>query len=436
MLRSVSEQIEKYHMIPPGGRVLVALSGGADSVALLRALQALSHDVCAAHVNHGIRGAEAERDETFCRELCEALGVPFLALHTDVPALAEAGGTGLEETAREERYRLLEEARRQLACDCIATAHNAEDNGETLLLHLARGTGLAGLCGIPPVRGRVIRPLLSVSRREIEAYLASIDQPYVNDSTNGDVDYSRNRIRARVMPELAAINPGFIRAAERTARLLSEDEALLEELAADCPLTAEALLSRPRPLAKRALRRAYTEFCGLILSEEATERALDLCQNPCPSARAELPGCTLRREYDRLIFCPSEPETGIVPRELDPDGDTPLEEVGLLLRVHPEVMGPNVHNLVNSFYLCCDKIAGKLTVRGRQTGDDFQKTRRGHRKPLKKWLIDDKIPRRERDRLPVITDGTRVLAVGGYGADASAAGSPGRDCLHVEIFEI
>ena len=221
--------------------MLVALSGGADSVALLRALQALSHDVCAAHVNHGIRGAEAERDETFCRELCEALGVPFLALHTDVPALAEAGGTGLEETAREERYRLLEEARRQLACDCIATAHNAEDNGETLLLHLARGTGLAGLCGIPPVRGRVIRPLLSVSRREIEAYLASIDQPYVNDSTNGDVDYSRNRIRARVMPELAAINPGFIRAAERTARLLSEDEALLEELAADCPLTASAV---------------------------------------------------------------------------------------------------------------------------------------------------------------------------------------------------
>ncbi|HIS67540.1 MAG TPA: tRNA lysidine(34) synthetase TilS, partial [Candidatus Scatomorpha merdipullorum] len=189
-----------------GLRVLCAVSGGADSVYLLhkccelRAAKGLS--VCAAHYNHCLRGEESERDERFVRALCEELGVELKAGRGDVAAYARENKLGIEEAARKLRYEFLERAADELGCEMILTAHNADDNAETMLMALARGAGPRGLAGIPPVRGRVARPMLDVTRAEIERYLAENGFEYVEDSTNASTDYTRNRIRKLVMPVL------------------------------------------------------------------------------------------------------------------------------------------------------------------------------------------------------------------------------------------
>ena len=201
-------------MLEDGEPVLVALSGGADSVALLRALQALAYPVRAFHLNHCLRGAESDRDEAFCRALCAGLGVPLTVERIDVAA-ARAAGEGIEAAARRIRYARLTAAAQGAK---IATAHTADDNLETMLFHLVRGTGPKGLAGIPPVRGQVIRPLLGVTRAAVEAYLHALGQDYVTDSTNADDAYTRNRIRHEVVPVLRQINPAVSGAAARLAR--------------------------------------------------------------------------------------------------------------------------------------------------------------------------------------------------------------------------
>ena len=178
------------------GRILVALSGGADSTALLLSLQACGCELAAAHLNHCLRGSESDRDEDFVRALCARLGVPLTVERADVRAHAAAQGCGIEEAARSLRYAFLERAADAVGADWIATAHTADDNLETVLFHLTRGTGTRGMAGIPPRRGRIIRPLLGATRTEIEAYLAGKGEPYVTDSSNLTDAHTRNRIRS------------------------------------------------------------------------------------------------------------------------------------------------------------------------------------------------------------------------------------------------
>ena len=188
----------QYAMLPAGCRVLCACSGGADSTALLHLLCSMPRvTVVCAHFNHRLRGAESDRDEAFVRSMCERLGVDCVCGGEDVAAAAAARGAGIEETARALRYAFLEETAVKCGCDRIATAHHAEDNAETVLMNLVRGSGLRGLCGIPPVRDGVIRPLLNATRKEILEYLAENGLSYVDDSTNELDDCARNRIRHR-----------------------------------------------------------------------------------------------------------------------------------------------------------------------------------------------------------------------------------------------
>ena len=217
MLETVKQTIEDYHMLSPGEPVLAALSGGADSVALLRALLALGYSVRAFHLNHCLRGAESDRDETFCRALCERLGVPLTVERIDVRA--QTAGEGIEAAARRIRYERLVAAAQGAK---IATAHTADDNLETMLFHLARGTGPKGLAGIPPVRGDIIRPLIGAERAQVEAYLAELGQDFVTDSTNLSGDYTRNRIRHEVVPVLRQLNPSVCGAAARLGGLLRQ----------------------------------------------------------------------------------------------------------------------------------------------------------------------------------------------------------------------
>lgn len=227
MLEKVKAAVSKFNMLQHGEAVCCALSGGADSVALLLSLKNLSSElgitVTAVHINHLLRGEESGRDEIFCRELCRKLDIPLTVFRKDAAAFSHSLGVSVETGAREMRYEIFS----QLPADKIATAHNLNDNAETVLFRMARGTGLRGLAGIPPVRGKIIRPLLFCTRDEIEAYLNGIGQDFVTDSTNLSDDYTRNRIRHRIMPEMASVHEAFPKCVTAMTVSLVEDEDFL-----------------------------------------------------------------------------------------------------------------------------------------------------------------------------------------------------------------
>lgn len=227
--RKVSLYIEEKQLFSTGKKVLVALSGGADSVALLRVLLRLGYTCVAAHCNFHLRGAESDRDEAFVRELCEEQKVPLYVTHFDTEAYASQNALSIEMAARELRYRWFEQIRQEAQADVIAVAHHRDDSVETFLLNLTRGTGIAGLKGIAPVNGRVVRPLLAVGRKDILDYLEGLNQPYVTDSTNLEGVYTRNKLRLNILPALREINPSVDDSIIETAHRLAAVEAVYKD---------------------------------------------------------------------------------------------------------------------------------------------------------------------------------------------------------------
>ena len=229
MINKIFSFVKKHNMINKGDTVICGLSGGADSVCLLLVLCELSSKieftVKALHVNHCLRGAESERDEKFCCDLCERLDIPFTAVSCNVKEFAEKNSLSVEESARKLRYSVFRENSEN---GKIATAHNANDNLETVILNLARGSAIKGFAGIPPVRGNIIRPLLTVSRKEIEKYLADKGQNYVTDSTNLSDDYTRNKIRHKILPVLEEINPSVIETSVNSIDAVRSENSLIE----------------------------------------------------------------------------------------------------------------------------------------------------------------------------------------------------------------
>lgn len=297
-VRSVAE---RHEMLQDGDEVIVGLSGGADSTALLCVLNELKTEynlkLVAAHVNHGIRGAEADRDEAFCKKLCGKLGIQIYAFHIDIPELAKERGVSEEVAGRDARYEFFTGLAGEKGK--IATAHNAQDTVETMLLNLCRGTGLKGLTGIPPVRfvehkagcrsdetinTMVIRPLIECERTEIEAYLEEIGQDFVTDSTNLEDEYTRNRIRHNVIPELVAVNGNAVGNVMRCISTLKEDsdflEALAQELIASAGrgagLDTATLLAAPKPVLSRAVSRYAYDACGRYPEKVHIEKATDM----------------------------------------------------------------------------------------------------------------------------------------------------------------
>ena len=224
--RKVIRFIEEKRMFSSSDKVLVALSGGADSVALLRVLLEAGYPCVAAHCNFHLRGEESDRDETFVRRLCDSLKVPLHVTHFDTATYAEEKGISIEMAARELRYAWFEEVRRQENARVIAVAHHRDDAVETFLLNLVRGTGINGLKGMMAVNGAVVRPLLGVSREEILDYLQHLAQDYVTDSTNLADEYTRNKLRLNVIPQLEEINPSVADSIMETARRLADVETV------------------------------------------------------------------------------------------------------------------------------------------------------------------------------------------------------------------
>lgn len=254
-------------MISAGETVCVGLSGGADSVSLLFALRELGGElgfgVRAVHINHGLRGEESERDMRFCERLCGELGIALEVRRLDLAAV-KTKHESLEECARKARYQAFCEVMRG---DKLATAHNLNDNAETVLLNLMRGTGLRGLCGIPPKRGSIIRPLIRCSRAEVEEYCRENSLSYVTDSTNLSDDYTRNRVRHAILPEMLKINPSLPDTISRMTELLRGDSDFLEELAANAladsacgrGYRAAELAKLPKPIKSRAVRKILSD---------------------------------------------------------------------------------------------------------------------------------------------------------------------------------
>ncbi len=229
MLQTVRKYISQHNLLTPGATQLVALSGGADSVCLLIVLKQLGYDVHAVHCNFHLRGDESKRDENFCIQLCDEQKIPLHRTHFDTRTYAELHHVSIEMAARNLRYDYFEQLRQAIQAENIVVAHHRDDNVETLLLNLVRGTGIAGLCGIRPRNSHVVRPLLCVTRQQIEQWLAAQGQPYITDSTNLIPDVKRNRLRLQVIPLLKQINPALADSIQQTIENLTEAEAVLTD---------------------------------------------------------------------------------------------------------------------------------------------------------------------------------------------------------------
>lgn len=448
----------RFDLIPEGSTVLCALSGGADSVYLLDRLNcwrlARPFTLYAAHFNHGLRGEESDRDEQFVRDLvkkrCGAEQVIYsdgtvrllppvelIVGHGDVAAEAKRRRIGLEEAAREMRYAFLYETAEKLGGALIATAHTADDNAETLLLHLLRGSGLRGLTGIQPVRGNLIRPMLEITRAEVEERLRMYRIPHVEDSSNASDDYLRNRLRHRVTPVLEELAPGFVERSRDTLRFLREDE---ESLSAQAEALAEQAIPRGEelvlpaalladaspPVAARAVRALLARLQGgdTDLSAAHLESAAALCRGNAPSAQVHLPGgLTVRREYGLLVFDPEKEKPLPPPLSLGM-GENRWGE--WTVRCEKALCPAKAYVGPNEFFLK----PGGYAVRSRRTGDALTLGPRP-RRTLKRLMIDNKVPAVRRDRVPVIDGGGLAAAAGDLGPDRSFLAVPGGNALHI-----
>ena len=419
-------QIRRERMLPPDCAVIAGVSGGADSVTLLHLLCALRQDgllshVEAVHVNHGLRGEESLRDQHFVEDLCKAWNVPLHVVTHDVAALAKEQGKGVEELGRELRYAAFSKAASHYAVSRIATAHTADDNAETLLLHLCRGSGLHGASGIPSVRGNIIRPLLTCTRQDIEQCCMEHSLSYVTDSTNADTHYARNRIRLDVMPSLRAINPQATAALTRFIEQVRQADDLLSDLAEQAIADAEtetadvydrkALLQLPAALCARVLCR---------LTQTAEERHVGMLQTALQegSGAVTLPSGTcwcvtsdhlMRRQTGETVsFCFT-----VTPNEWYEIGENAYRVVPIPREEYEQKL--NISKRVFSNAFDYDRICGDLILRGRQDGDRFHPAGRHCGKSLKKLFNEEKT--HDRDRVPVLCDQKGIVAVYGFGCD-------------------
>lgn len=410
MLNGLLSMLRKYEMLSPGDTVTCAVSGGADSVALLFAMyllrEKLGIDLRAAHFNHHLRGEESQRDEAFVRDFCAGYGIPLTVGEGEIVP----GEKGLEAAARDARYAFFSTLPGK-----IATAHTADDNSETVLMHLVRGTGLKGLGGIAPVRGALIRPMLLITRQQVMDFIREYSLPFVEDSSNAADSFLRNRLRHKVIPLLKEENPKLSENLSAMALRLRCDEAELAcswDFSHGLPVED---VKNASPARKSRMLSAFLESCGV--REPAAnhiELLEDLAYSGNPSARASFPGgVTVSRQYGRLVAVgETQP---IEPIILKCPGVTQIPELGLRVTCRE---AEAICNHETAFTVHPE---GKLILRSRQSGDELKLP--GGTKRIKKLFIDRKIPALERDRIPILADDAGVLGIYGIGVNGHRAAS-------------
>ncbi|MFV0399708.1 MAG: tRNA lysidine(34) synthetase TilS [Oscillospiraceae bacterium] len=449
MIGKGKDAIQKYNMLTVGDEVAVGLSGGADSVALLFLLRQMAGEkrltLRALHLNHLLRGEESERDEAFVRTLCKKLDIPLTVERVDIAALAKKRRQSVELCAREERYAFFDRAcpKGSLPLGKIATAHTLSDSVETTLLNLTRGTGLRGLTGIPPVNGRIVRPLIGCTRREVEAFCRENGLDWITDSSNLSDDYSRNRIRHQVIPALEELNCNLPHTVERMQELLAEDAAYLDSLAADSLTSLELPLS-PGSWNRQAFLALPEPVSGRVLRDILRNRDI-----PYSRERIDLLRETIRRgsggvQLGEALFFSVEEDVFSLSTHAEEEERAYFERilawevtafpveielfpgkvVQLALLEYEEIENiVKKHGGVLKNALDCDKIDSCIKFRQRLPGDRLRPTGRGCTKKLKQLFGEANLPASRRDELAVLEEesGGRLLWAEGFGADERAA---------------
>ena len=409
--------------------ILLGLSGGADSSALLIMLAEYAKQVgsriYAAHLNHGIRGDEADRDEQFCKELCSRVGVEFFSKKLDIPSIASASGESVETAARNARYDFFYKIMKEMGIKILATAHNADDNLETLLFNIARGTGLGGLCGIPESRPIgdcvVIRPILTMEKEKIISFCENNGLSFVTDSTNADNEYTRNKIRNRIIPILKEINPSAVRNASRMTGSLKDDSLCLqsmadwfvEELGGNYSIELEKLCGSPSSIVNRALIRLYDEITGGRSLEATHINAIkELAKKGIPHSSISLPnGIEARVENCKLCFTVKSKEDFSFDgfNILLGDGKNEIENAGVEIFLNDLNYSKNIYKKSILLSIESDTIDGALVARNRAPGDKILLG--GMHKSVKKLYNEKKIPLELRNRIPIICDKSGIIAI-------------------------
>lgn len=448
VLSRVEETVKRFGMLAPFERVVVGCSGGADSTCLLHVLAKgipqLSLSLVAVYVDHGLRkGTENEQERVM--RLARACGAEYLSTRVDVPGRVEATGESVQEAARILRYQALRRVADEVGATRIAVGHTLTDQAETVLLQMLRGTGPKGLAGIAPVKGEIVRPLLGVSRAQTEGYCALHGLEYVDDPSNESGVYLRNRVRKELLPVLAGLNPGVERHLAQLADILREEDALIEAMVVEeskklfTPVEGEwmpgvrvsgsELLRAPRGLARRLVRRAHGTVRGdeRGLGFDHVERIL------AAAARKEgtrvigrFGGVEVRNEYGELLFLPCDdmdgPDAPVRPpvrQRLAVPGETLVDGLDVtirasLLRAKGEVPVDQCLPGPNRAHLDWRRVSPPLVVRSRLPGDRLQPAGRTGVRKVKDILIDAKVPRRLREKVPIVEDGEGIVWVVGY----------------------
>lgn len=454
MYNKVIETIKKFNMLNNGENVVVGLSGGADSCALTHILARLSEKmdlhITAVHINHGIRGEEAERDERSAEEFCRRLNIEFIAYHCDIPSEAAKRGIGEEEAGRLVRYEKFYETAGKKNGAKTAVAHNMNDKAETLIMNLCRGAGMKGLAGIKPVGGSIIRPLIFCTRDEIEKYCDDNNIEYCTDSTNLQNEYTRNKIRNILLPWLSEnINPAAAMNMANASELLREEEEYLESKAQEqykkllkdsgdgfVSLNVDGLASEHSVIRRRVLRIALRSLRPDMrdFGRKHTESAEDILMGDT-GRRISLPGgITVSKGYGLINILYDREKQGAFCYDIEPGKKYFIKETEsyVLLSLNEE---KNIKNAVN---ICTkkidyDKIKDEIQLRTRQTGD-FISIKNG-RKKIKDIFIDDKIPSDKRDSYPLLVCGKSVIIVGDRLGTDYYVGQDTKNILYIYIWE-
>ena len=444
LTEKVNNTIKRYSMLSQGNRVVVGLSGGPDSVCLLTILSKLKTDyniaLFAAYIDHGLRPEEVPGEISFCSDLCKSLDVPLQVRTIDVKSYVKKEGLNKQEAARDLRYEALHQLTFELDADRIALGHNADDQAETVLMRLIRGAGPSGLSGIPPVRGKIIRPLIDTERSEIEDFLFQPStfnlqpsgQPFVTDSSNLKDDYLRNKIRLFLMPVIRKINSDVVKTISRTADILRDEERyfdiqvtkLLMKLISrksdeKIELFLRPLESMETILLRRVLRRAVDETKGLRGTSFANiDDIMDLIKSGKSGDRIYLPhGVRVIKGYATLVLTSALP-IRLSTYTLDGPGDPVIAETSAVIRCELiNGAGEDIGDDRRIAFINGDKVAFPLTIRPRKPGDFFYPSGFGKRKKIQDYFVDKKIPRDERDAVPLLAFKDDIIWVVGSRTD-------------------
>jgi tRNA(Ile)-lysidine synthase len=429
-------------MIQSGDTIVIGLSGGPDSVCLLSVLERLripfNLSLHAVYFDHGLRPKETPDEIDFCRDLCGSFSISFAVKKIDVIGHAKTVKMSKQESARELRYHSLQEISKTLPAHKIALGHNADDQAETILMRLFRGTGPSGLAGIPPVRNAIIRPLIDVERRHIEQYLDTEGIGFMIDSSNLHDDYLRNRLRLHIMPEVKKLNPDAIKVMSRAADICRDEDRffdiqvtkiLMKLISRKTNRSIELFLTPMENmdivLLRRTLRRALDETHGLrSISFAHIEELINLIKMGHAGDRMYLPSNRRAIKKYATILITAEPaqKIGIIPFNITAPVTIPESGIVLVPAMIPRnQFTGNTGDGKTRAVFDADKLKEPLVIRSRLPGDVFIPLGMTHRKKIQDFFVDEKIPRDERDIVPLLIAGDRIAWVIGHRIDARFA---------------